>query len=462
MSIKNLPSDFENWTWEKSNGQATDEQTQKAYHAIKNQGDRKEFSYLVWNDLIDKLKEVVRLSGNTWSGNDVKMSAPHQALTAADFNTTRKNIELIPTTWKWKFDKNFKGYIAREDMRAGDIVYGSYIEELVRKIVVLIDVLKDTANFAECQIILDMIAAINTNIAPLPSVPLNREIDVIAEIHSDAVALPSVPTNGQINAVAEIDAVGKVCDSAKLNANIKAKSTVNIEGMVKPSVAIGIKTKGESVSSLEAFVRRAVKLYAAVVAQSEHENTIHLCESLGILSTVHGAANYEGNITLVEILEQSADVNCQFEVEQPNINVCEKELLTMNEEMSFLPAVSVMTGFPLPVDAESHSIMIEDCDLILRPNIPLEMIAAGKSVGRLQISQNNIISLDALIEAKAEASIEFGDQWFDPIQTGTNLYIRQAYSAERIIDDLEIDTWKYPIQNGTDLYIPQMYEELKE
>lgn len=47
------------WTWSGSNGSASAAQTRAAYSAIQNRGNLSDFSYLVWNDMVDKVKEIL-------------------------------------------------------------------------------------------------------------------------------------------------------------------------------------------------------------------------------------------------------------------------------------------------------------------------------------------------------------------------------------------------------------------
>jgi hypothetical protein len=54
------------WSWSVSNGSATTSQTSTAYSVALNHGVTSNFSYLVWNDMIDKINEVVVAAGYSW------------------------------------------------------------------------------------------------------------------------------------------------------------------------------------------------------------------------------------------------------------------------------------------------------------------------------------------------------------------------------------------------------------
>ena len=92
---------MDKWDWQSSNGAATKEQTVLAYEAISNQRNTRQFSYLVWNDIVDKANELIVAYNLTWDGDDyatyyeTKMSATGEHLTAKQFNALRNNIEIV-------------------------------------------------------------------------------------------------------------------------------------------------------------------------------------------------------------------------------------------------------------------------------------------------------------------------------------------------------------------------------
>lgn len=112
----------EKWSWTKSNNNATASQTQKAYTAITNKGYVTDFSYIVWNDLVDKVKEILDATGGSWDASyttfaAAKMTSSDKTLTAAKFNSLRYNI-----------GSHYSTGIAEKI--PGDYVYGWYITTL--------------------------------------------------------------------------------------------------------------------------------------------------------------------------------------------------------------------------------------------------------------------------------------------------------------------------------------------
>lgn len=111
-------SAVEPWSWTSSNGSASSSQTRAAYSAVRNQGSLNNFSYLVWNDMVDKVKEVLDATGNSWNSkyasySATRMSASDKALTAKRFNSLQYNIGTHYSTGIY-------------DVSKGDTVYGDY------------------------------------------------------------------------------------------------------------------------------------------------------------------------------------------------------------------------------------------------------------------------------------------------------------------------------------------------
>lgn len=112
----------EPWSWTRSNGSASASQTRAAYSAVTNNGSLSKFSYLVWNDLVDKVKEVLDANGYSWRTNyatysETKMSSSSKVLTAKRFNSLRYNIGYHYST-------------GISEVSRGDIVYGWYFTTL--------------------------------------------------------------------------------------------------------------------------------------------------------------------------------------------------------------------------------------------------------------------------------------------------------------------------------------------
>lgn len=110
------------WSWSDSNGSASASQTRAAYNAITNQGKTTAFSYLVWNDMVDKVYEILSANKQSWdsayaSYSATKMSANNKSMTAARFNSLQRNISSHTSCRV--------GTVAK-----GSIIYGRYFTQL--------------------------------------------------------------------------------------------------------------------------------------------------------------------------------------------------------------------------------------------------------------------------------------------------------------------------------------------
>lgn len=116
------------FSWSASNGSATRTQTANAYQAVNYGRAVSEFSHLVWNDMVDKVKEILDAKGWSWATNstqgatlsysNTRMTSSPYTLTAAKFNSLRFNIGSHVST---NISKVETGYT----------VVGSYFTRLV-------------------------------------------------------------------------------------------------------------------------------------------------------------------------------------------------------------------------------------------------------------------------------------------------------------------------------------------
>lgn len=115
------------WSWTASNGSATATQTSTARTAVTSNGYVTSFSYLVWNDMCDKVQAVLDCAGITWSTHygltlaQTKMTTSSKVMTAARFNSLRYNV-----------GSNYSTGIS--EVSTGDIIYGSYFTTLMTKV----------------------------------------------------------------------------------------------------------------------------------------------------------------------------------------------------------------------------------------------------------------------------------------------------------------------------------------
>lgn len=122
---------IEPWSWKRSNGRSTVTQVTMAYAVITAQGELSQFSYIVWNDMVDKVSEILKEKNLSWSSKYATlaatiMSEDDKVLTAARFNSLRFNIGSHYST-------------GINEVQPGDDVFGSYFITLGEKINAWID-----------------------------------------------------------------------------------------------------------------------------------------------------------------------------------------------------------------------------------------------------------------------------------------------------------------------------------
>ena len=124
---------IERWSWTRSNGSATNLQTQRAYDVLMGDTTADNFAHEVWNDLVDKVAEMRSAKGYTWdraggtypSASGCKMYAGDR-LTADAYNGVRYNIGSVEST----------GFY---DQSPGDQITGYKIYHLTEVLNIIID-----------------------------------------------------------------------------------------------------------------------------------------------------------------------------------------------------------------------------------------------------------------------------------------------------------------------------------
>ena len=117
--VATTKGEVEAWDWNISNGNASAQQTKLAYQAITSQGSLDDFSYVVWNDMVNKVIQIVDARCVVWNADygtedDTKMTSIDRELTAKRFNALWWNLSHFVTV------------SGAKKVSAGDLVIGSY------------------------------------------------------------------------------------------------------------------------------------------------------------------------------------------------------------------------------------------------------------------------------------------------------------------------------------------------
>ena len=136
ITVTTDPVNVSKWDWSKANISsstgASASQTAAAYTALSNKSAVSEFSYKVWNDLVDKVVQVWHAQDSYFdtsilSYDATKMTSSDRIMTAARFNSLRNNV-----------DKGLTSHNATttglNTVFPGNIVYAGYFLTLAKAI----------------------------------------------------------------------------------------------------------------------------------------------------------------------------------------------------------------------------------------------------------------------------------------------------------------------------------------
>lgn len=118
------------WDWNIGNINATAAQTQAAYTALTTNGPTRNFSVIVWNDIVNKIIEMRQYWGDAeWSAaapctKSQTWMIPGERMTANIFNSAVINMPPIHP-WGWE------ATLGRKDIHQRDVCYGAYFLYLV-------------------------------------------------------------------------------------------------------------------------------------------------------------------------------------------------------------------------------------------------------------------------------------------------------------------------------------------
>lgn len=126
FTTSSVSVEISRWSWTSSNGRASAQATSTAYNAINDKANVLRFNYLVWNDMVDKVREILDVLDEKWDNKyatygGTQMSPSDKTLTATRFNSLRYNVDIHYST----------GITERSP---GDTVYGWYFTKLAQSI----------------------------------------------------------------------------------------------------------------------------------------------------------------------------------------------------------------------------------------------------------------------------------------------------------------------------------------
>jgi len=567
--MKELPllnSNFPQFSWEATTGNATAEQLQKAYAALNNKGRTEEFSHKVWNDIVDLLNQALTKSGHTWDSKygtlkATKITVKHANFKASQFNAVAYNIQkLINTNWKWNFDTSKLGYIGRdrfygksEKGNNADYLYGWYILELARMLNVFIAILKNEANFSELIHEGKVYTKDQALLLPRISAPLYFAQSALSKFNA-----PLLPRQ---SAALYIAAAAKTYENVILsplqpgvmlsqeNISTQENASVNLVALAKMGSEKNIKAEYEG-TLIRRFLTRAYGR-DLVTTSTNAEMTFNegmLVRVAELSKTIHaGSLKYSQSSTLTReeitktlhsvtfdsmtpeamqgiadsltkcvgeinsILSQEVEPGPQklYTLNQGEIQPQEAEHIAANETLETSQEGTVRNSIAEHAEGYFQSLTLHAGETITREIQAIISRALSGSKGRgeaisanpiyaagtdrsYSINEGNInlakpqrvqsenmsesrytasasgavgkaLTIKKKIESLVAAALSFeGVDWLEPILTGKNLYIRQAWITDQEENNLNIDylTWLYPTQEEKNLYIKQVYDDV--
>lgn len=192
-----------------------------SYNALVSNGAVNVFQKETWNAIVDTLHEALTAAGLDWDAKyttveGAKITEAYAPLTAAAFNSVRHNIDHpAPIGWAWARDESFRGYVGREDFvgyyqnrphPTGDFVYPEYLIELVRKLNLLIEIMRGTANIGYCEVKTISRSQMSLDMELVPSAPMELSVPSETNTHLELEALKVAHLELEVESTTDLEA----------------------------------------------------------------------------------------------------------------------------------------------------------------------------------------------------------------------------------------------------------------
>ena len=421
-----------------------------------------EFEKEAWTAIVDHLAAVLTASGLSWDGRyttlaGAKISEEYGDLYAAAFNSVRHNIDTaVPALWwGWAKDPNFRGYIGRKDFRGvdaygdngADDVYPEYFTELVRRLNFLISVLTGEAV---------------TGVAGSGTGTTNCDAELLARLafylaaasvgysisEANGVALPS-------KAFASSQIIESIYDAA-MRSGIAAVLDWD-DYLMRSDYKAGMKScvsrnLGGHRYNLTSLYRGEMNIHnARPIAAKWLSGSLEVGGMVQFPSLPFGA--FDGLEKTLHTAPVAAPQGLRLAGRHKSATGHGAEIISVDgcpvtaqgKAATLTAAVPAKLGIAYTGAGEKV--------------VSLHAAALKGAVGLKAIPMNSCTVLAAALYLKST-----GPVWVDPVQTGSNLYIRSVWSSWRDADGLQIDTREFyaPIRDGSNLYIRSAWNSYQD
>lgn len=484
--MNSVPVNYPLWSWNKSNGSATDAQTVAAYESTTTRGYTADFSRHVWNDLVITLNKLLITAGLEWdekytSFPDAQVHVPNGLLTARMFNSVRYNIENASfTAWTWEFDYTQVGYVGRNDFygvadvgeERADIVYGWYIIELARKLNVLIEFLRGTADIAEMSFIDNSESSCVVDFSVIKVIRLNPENELsrsCLETYMRARKAIALKLEQEISSFLVTDAS---CDPAVSFLKICHSQSVN-ETNINRAFAIGISAIENSEVDTEAEMTSGASsvLQAKNTSNSNYKTELREVDVIPIDSmmmvksshfvTMLAAMDYfdfdfskMAESTIEIMLRSVCTLPINFALMSESITTASAtvveivSLLCSELSYSFISALLAnVPPTPVAIAEMSNSVVNADATVndattmiaintssgisVVRPDtLPpsvLEIIYSAVSASSSSLEKIDVVSIETVNHSESRTVVRM-PIWYCPVKKDSDLYVRSVYN----------------------------------
>lgn len=519
-----------------------------------------------WNEIVEAVKACMDAAGEEWDAAygsinetlfDIANKPDDRTFTAKRFNAVTYNIEkLIKNKWKWAVDDSVKGFLNRARVRGvteagsnADTVYGWYIIELARVVNLLINILKDNADFAELgfqggsetNVKADLVVAksLPINVQALSASIVNAKLCADPAAHLDATVLSGTNKHAELTVAKSFPLESLVISGTNVKADLKAMLSAGMESHVSSGTSVhaelakniysakmkfqgsswtnvfaeisfhnGIEILGRTISesithaalskapplSVSSYQNSRTSVYAQIknlesfllaskaVSSSEIHAEMALTEPMHIYSQLSSESSVWSKMVLPRVdwmyamAQSGSTVSAEMLTREPILAEAHIQSQTQthaelrNVEPKHMESASVSSSAvhaeaslvqPLYATSESNSESSAHADLTIGRPMDLKVEALIQSMSYAELV--NILPARMVSEAKSGTTVDAellrkkAANMAAHITCGTNVHAVLSFWEPE-----PEETWYDPVQNGTDLYVRNAYPRWKE
>lgn len=391
MSLDKIPVLDESWPlfdWE-------DWQTSR--DALVKGTPTKYFAKEAWNAIVDGVAEALATAGLAWddtytTAEGAKITVAYGALTAEKFNSVRHNIDWpAPLGWAWAWNKDFRGYVGREDFQGRsthgincDAVYPEYIIELARKLNLLLELMRGTALINDIQV--EQLSGV--------------------QIEAEALSRPAAHVEVEHISTTTASAEVRAAQGAPMDVQRKSSTQISAEARVGKVVEMSAEVKNHTLISAEGHPRLALPMEAGVLMGSKASAEVIAAQYVETGAEVLSASLAEAQV--------ETPLSLPVEAEVKTGTACEAEMLLME---------------PLPMEAGVLMGSLAEAELVQQRSRPLVSRVLSATSISAEADTVKPLYLEAKHLAGTLVNCKIDTAWYPPIWVDGGLWIRQSHSV---------------------------------